>query len=316
MEKIFVKVCILFPLCFIIYSDLPAQQYSFKLLTFFGKVDHRASITETWKKVQTGENLEGDSEIRLDKNSYAALLYNDGRTMEMMNEGIFNIKELERNIKNSKMSVTQKFANFIAEEIIIDKSKGKTMKELAAVVRVKPNHIESAIPSFTSFLDPVIDFSWYSYPSAQKYVFGILSSENASIFMELVEDTSYTLDIEKIKLNKETEYKWYVFDADNPQIVSDTNLVLVLSDRNKKLILDTVQLLKEEIKLNETPLNILSLGAFYENKNLNLEALNQYSKALLLAPDSEAYKKMFLKFLLKNKLYFKASKLLDEIIIE
>ena len=60
------------------------------------------------------------------------------------------------------MSVTQKFANFVADEIIIDKSSGKTMKEFAAVVRVKPFHIESAIPVFTSFLDPIIEFSWYN----------------------------------------------------------------------------------------------------------------------------------------------------------
>src|SRR3990172_5932209 len=138
------------------------------------------------------------------------------------------------------------------------------MKTFAAVVRVKPNHIDVAIPSFTSVLDPVIDFSWYSYPSSEKYIFSILSSENTAIFMDLVDDTSYTLDIAKLKLYKEMVYKWYIFDADNPKIVSDTNAVNVLSNENRALILDTLQMLKEEIKSNETPLTVLSLCTFYE----------------------------------------------------
>ena len=62
--------------------------------------------------------------------------------------------------------------------------------------------------------------------------------------MDLVEDTTYTLDTENLKLSKETIYKWYVVDADNPKITSDTNSILVLSEENRKSILDTVQISK------------------------------------------------------------------------
>ena len=186
------------------------------------------------------------------------------------------------------------------------------MKTFAAVVRVKPNHIDVAIPSFTSVLDPVIDFSWYSYPSSEKYIFSLLSSENTAIFMDLVDDTSYTLDTEKLKLYRGMVYKWYVFDAGNPKIISDTNAVNVISFDNRALILDTLQMLNEEIESNETPLSVLSLCSFFERNNLNVEALNQFSKAILLAPESEEYKNLFAKFLLKHKLYVRASELIAE----
>ena len=253
-----------------------------------------------------------DYEVRLDKNSYVALMFNDGRTMEIQDEGIFEINDLEQNMKHSKIFVTQKFANFVAQEIITDKSEKKDMKTFAAVVRVKPNHIDVAIPSFTSVLDPVIDFSWYSYPSTEQYIFSILNSSGTTIFMDLVDDTTYTIDMDKLKLNRGTVFKWYVFDADYPKIVSDTNAVNVISFDNRALILDTLQMLNEEIESNETPLSVLSLCSFFERNNLNVEALNQFSKAILLAPESEEYKNLFAKFLLKHKLYVRASELIAE----
>ncbi len=293
-----------------------AQQYAFKILTFYGQVEYRTSRSDSWKRAQISQNLEKDFAIRMDDNSYTALIYSDGRTMELQNKGIYEIKDLEQNIMNSKISVTQKFANFVVQELIKDKSQMKSMKLFAAVVRVKPNHIESAIPVFNSFLDPEINLVWYEYNLSKMYVLNILNSENTTIFMDLTEDTTYTLDAEKLNLRKGFIYKWFVFDANNPQIVSDTNSLLVLSEMDRKSILDTVAILNEEISSDETPLNILSLGTFFESNNLNLEALDQFKKVMELTPESEEYRLLFAKFLLKNKLYVKASELFEEKIME
>jgi tetratricopeptide (TPR) repeat protein len=299
-------------LFFIFTTELLSQSYLFKVLTISGKVDYSLSSGQSWKKVQTGESLNRDYKIRLDKNSYTALMYNDGRTMEIQDEGIFEIKDLEQNIINLKRSVSQKFANFVAQEIITDKSEKKDMKTFAAVVRVRPNHIESAIPSSTALLDSIINFSWHSYPSSRKYIIGILGSAKTTIFMDIVDDSIYTLDASKLNLNYETVYKWYVFDADNPQIISDTNSVILKSLGNKSAILDTLELLENEFQSNETPLNRLSLGTFYERNNLNIEALIEFNKAVSLAPESEEYKLFFAKFLLRHKLYLRASELLED----
>jgi len=299
-------------LFFIFTTELLSQSYLFKVLTISGKVDYSLSSGQSWKKVQTGESLNKDYKIRLDKNSYTALMYNDGRTMEIQDEGIFEIKDLEQNIINLKRSVSQKFAYFVAQEIITDKSEKKDMKTFAAVVRVRPNHIESAIPSSTALLDSIINFSWHSYPSSRKYIIGILGSAKTTIFMDIVDDSIYTLDASKLNLNYETVYKWYVFDADNPQIISDTNSVILKSLGNKSAILDTLELLENEFQSNETPLNRLSLGTFYERNNLNIEALIEFNKAVSLAPESEEYKLFFAKFLLRHKLYLRASELLED----
>jgi len=309
------RLIILIVLSILVNSHLHAQQNLFKVLTFSGKVDYRISSNQPWEKVQTGENLIKDYEIKLEKNSYAALMFNDGRTLELLDEGIFKVGDLEQNMKSSKISITNKFINFVAQEIIADKSQKKDMKTFAAVVRVKPNYIDVALPTFTSLLQPPIDLIWYGYPSTNKYVLSILNSENTSIFMDLTNDTSFTLDTDRLNLIRGSVYKWYVVDAENPLISSDTNSVILLSEHEKIPILDTLQLLMAEAEANETALNAFSLGFFYEKYELNIEAMNQYRKALALAPESEEFKKLYAKFLLKQKLYIPASELLEDKLI-
>jgi hypothetical protein len=312
VEMFFNKIISLLTFTLLLSCSSSAQQFLFKVLVSSGKVEYRMPSTDTWSKVKTGDNLNDNSQLKLDKDSYAALMYNDGRTLEMMNEGIFEVKDLERTIQASKMTVTQKFANFVADEIIMDKSKGKHMKEFAAVVRVKPLYIESAFPSFTSVMESDINFSWYEFPGTKSYVFSILNLENTPIFMDLVEDTIYSVDAEELKLNKGTPYKWFVTDAENPNITSDTNSIIIVSDTDRDLIQDTLRVLNEEIESNKTPLNYLSMGFFYERNNLNLEALSLFNKVISIAPESEEYKLLFAQFLINNKLYTRVSELLKE----
>jgi hypothetical protein len=311
MNKIFSKILVFLSLLLISISS-HAQQYTFKVLTYYGNVEYSSSSTQSWKKVKTGEGLQKDYILKLNRDSYTALMYKDGRTIELQNEGIFKIEELEINIKNSKISVVQKYVNYVAQEVVLDKSEKKDMKTFAAVVRVKPNHIEAAIPAFTKLMDPIVDLSWYSYPQSEQYVISILNGDNRLLFMDLTNDTSYNLDAATINLSKETVYKWNVSDADNHKIASDTISFYLISSENKATILDTLQMLNDEIGSNETPLNVLSLVSFYEKNNLNIEAFNQFNRVITLAPESEEYKKLFIKFLIMNKLYIKASELLEQ----
>lgn len=311
MKKIYPRIFILILLSLLVNINSHAQKYTFKVLTFSGAVDYRKSSNQSWNTVQSGEGLKKDYEIRLGKNSYAALMYNDGRTVEIQDEGIFEVRVLEQNIRNSKISVIKKFTNFVVEEIITYKSEKKDMKTFAAVVRVKPNHIDTAIPTKTSTLDPTLNLVWYSYPSSQKYILSILNTDNISIFMDLVEDTSFTLDTEKLNLTRGKLYKWVVFDAENPAVISDTNSIFVVSEAERIAISDTLQLINSELETNETALAFFSLGMFYEKSGLNIEAMNQYKKAILMVPESEEFKKLYAKFLVKQKLYILVSELFE-----
>jgi hypothetical protein len=306
------KIFLLIVLVFLFSITALAQQELFKILTYSGKVYGCTLPSQNWHQIHIGESLNRNYRIRLDKNSYTALMYKDGRTMELLSEGTFDIPELERNINETKKSVTQKFANFVAQEIIKDKSVKKEMKTIAAVVRVKPNHIECAIPAFTKIMDSAIKLSWYSYPQSAQYVLSILNSDGALIYMDLVNDTIYTLNSSSLNLSKDIAYKWFIADKNNSQVTSDTNTVIFLSDEIKYSIIDTLKLINDEMGPNITPFNLLALAGFYENNDLNNYALEQFERVHVLAPQSEEYKKLFAKFLLKNKLFVRTAELLQD----
>ena len=298
---------------FLICTNLVfGQQFVFKVLTTSGNVDFRSDNSREWNQIKTGEPLFKNYEIQLGKNSYAALMYNDGRTLELTEKGIFKIGELSKQLFDEKKTVTQKFASYIAKEIITDKSEKKSMRTFAAVVRVKPNHIESAVPSLTRVLESKIDLVWYSYPASTEYLVSIMNEDNSIIFMDVIKDTSFSLDSKTLNLYKEKNYKWFVSDASNSIIVSDTNSISFLSEENKSKILDTLKLLDDEKEGNDSPMKTLSLACFYESNILNIDALHQYKKMISLYSASEEYKKLFAKFLLKYKLFVKASELLAE----
>lgn len=292
-----------------------AQGDGARVLTFSGNVEYRCSLNQPWKKIQVGESLKRDCEINLTENSYAGLLFKDNRTLELIKPGKFKVKELEENLRKSENSVINKFTNYIVQEIIADKSEKKDMKTFAAVVRVRPNHIDTAFPTFTNVLEPTLKLIWFDYPSSQKYILSILNAENISVFMDLVEDTTFTLDTEKLNLTRGKIYKWLVFDAENAAIISDTISFMVVSEAERIAISDSIQMINSELEKNETALAFISLGMFCEKNSLNIEAMNQYKKAITMVPESEEFKKLYAKFLLKQKLYVLISELFEDKLI-
>ncbi|NWF89723.1 MAG: hypothetical protein HXY50_09720 [Ignavibacteriaceae bacterium] len=311
MNKLLSKILIALIISPLIWMLL-AQQNSFKVLTISGKVSYKNSSSSTWKTLRTGEVLKMEDELLLEKNGYLVLMSSHGKTIEVLDEGTSRVREIESRLNNSQTSLGKKFTDFIVQEMMTNKSEKKEMKTFAAVVRVKPNHIESGIPAFTAFSETEILIKWYTYPYSSKYVLSIINSDKAAIFMDITEDTVYSFDSEKLKLNKGKLYYWYVFDADNPEVVSDTNSFSLLTEQEKNAISDSVELLNNELTSNRTPLNQFALGKYYENNNLNNDALDQYKSAILLIPESEELKKVFAKFLIKQKLYTLVSELLKD----
>lgn len=312
MNNPFLKIFIIICLFGTVTPHILGQDYTFKILTFSGDVFYRDFVKTDWKKAQTGILLKKDFEIKLNEKSYAALVYKDERAIELFQEGIFKIIDVEKDILKSAASVGERFTKFVAQEIITDKSQKKDMKTFAAVVRVKPNHIDAAIPAYTKVVQPEIELKWFEYPETEQYTISILNESNALIFMDVVEDTSYRIEAALLRLKAETRYKWYITDASNPKISSDTNIFYFYSEKNTAAVQDTLEMLTAEIQSNETPLNILGIAEFYRRHELNINVFDQLKKVVSIVPSSEEYKQFFAKFLIENKMYLNVSELFEE----
>lgn len=304
---------ILSVLLFIVLTNMNlfAQDDSFTVLSFSGKV----SFLNSGKKfnvIQSGDKIEKSGKIKLEKNSYAALMYKDGRTLEINTAGTYNHKKLIDLLIKNNQTISQKFSQFVLAELTKSSGQKKDMKTFAAVVRVRPDYIENAVPSYTKIFENEFKFSWYKSAKTKKYIFNLISPSNSIIYMNVIADTSININLSSMNIVKDVCYRWFVYDADNYSVSSDTNCVIVMPSYQCKSISDSITQLEKSLAQNDSPLNELFIASYLESNDLNFAALDHYNKVNILAPDVEQYKEIIINFLLKNKLYKQASDLLKE----
>lgn len=291
--------------------NLIAQDDSFTVLSFSGKVSFLNS-GKKWNVIQAGDRIEKSGKIKLEKNSYTALMYKDGRTLEINTDGTYDNKKLSELLTKNNPSISKKFSQFVFTELTKGSGQKKDMKTFAAVVRVRPDFIEAAVPSYTKIVESQFNFSWYKSIGTQKYIFNLISPTGSIIYMNLVTDTSINVNLADLNIINGLCYNWFVYDADRNKVSSDTNCVIVMPSFESKSISDSLTELEKTFIDNDSPLNQLIIAAYFESNDLNLAALAHYNKANSLAPEVEQYKEIIINFLLKNKLYKQASDLLKE----
>lgn len=293
------------------YANLFAQDDYFTVLSFSGKVSFLNS-GKKWNVINAGDRIEKNGKIKLEKNSYTALMYKDGRTVEINTGGTYNHKKLIDLLIKNNQTISQKFSKFVLAELTKSSGQKQDMKTFAAVVRVRPDFIETAIPSYTKILEDEFKFSWYNSAKTKKYIFNLISPSNSIIYMDVIEDTSIYVNLSSMNIVRDVCYRWFVYDADNFSVASDTNCVIVMPSSQCKSISDSLTQIEKSLPANGSPLNELFIASYLESNDLNFAALHRYNKVNILAPDVEQYKEIIINFLLKNKLYKQASDLLKE----
>lgn len=304
---------ILSVLLFILLANMNlfAQDDSFTVLSFSGKVSFLNS-GKKFNQIQTGDRIEKNGKIKLEKNSYTALMHKDGRTLEINTSGTYNHTNLIELLTKNNQTISQNFSKFVLAELTKSSGQKKDMKTFAAVVRVRPNFIETAVPSYTKIFENEFKFSWYKSAETKKYIFNLISPSNAVIYMKLIADTSININLSSMDIVKDACYRWFVYDADNYSVSSDTNCIIVMPSYQCKSISDSITQLEKALTAKDSPLNELFIASYLESNDLNSAALEHYNNAIMFAPDVEQYKEIIINFLLKNKLYKPASDLLKE----
>lgn len=290
-------------------NKLTAQDDSFLVLSLSGKVSLQ-NTGKKWNAIQTGNRIEKNGKIKLEKNSYIALLHKDGRTLEINTAGTYNHKKLIELLSKNNPTISQKFSQFVLTELTKSSEQKKDMKTFAAVVRVRPDFIETAIPAYTKIVDSHFNFSWYKSAATKKYIFNLISPSSSIIYMNLITDTSITVNLSELNISKGVCYRWFVYDADSNKISSDTNCVILMPSFESKFISDSLKEFEKSLVSIDSPLNQLFIASYLESNDLNFAALDHYNKVSTLTPDVVQYKEIIVNFLIKNKLYKRASELL------
>ena len=282
---------IFFAFLLIAFSSVFCQQAKFVVLTVKGRV----TLERNYRAypIKAGNKLFENDKVKLNKKCYLDIVYTDGRTIELKTAGTYPVYKLVKMAKESRTSSSKKFANYVLAQFAKSVDDINNMKVTGSVERLVKPAIDYATPPLTDILDPVVTFNWFSIPS-KSYVFSIVNSKGDVVDSENISDTLITVNLQKLKLKRDSNYKWLVKDASKTKALNDTCKFFWLSQREAKSIKDTVNILLKLWKNYDQPVKQALLASYYFNHKLYVDMLEANKRAMELSPGDDTYKKLYI----------------------
>jgi len=281
---------------------LYAQGSSFTVLAVSGKVFLISGNSNSNVNLTIGAKLVEGDKLQLNEGSYIGLFHSNGKTIEIKNPGQYDYSQVLKALLSNSRTTEKKFSQFVYTELTNKLKKAYEMKMTGAVVRGRLNFISVNIPYSFSALDSTVNFSWNSIPLSKGYIFKLINNSGQTVFMKKMRDTSINVNLNSLYLESDINYKWVVFNYENEKISSDTNYFSTLSTFKIKEITDSLNEIYGTIGSDNNALNAILYAEFYQRNNLNIEALNEYKRAVDLEPSVELYNNLYQAYLIKMKL--------------
>jgi len=312
MNKFIVRFTLIIFISLFVTAFVTAQENVFTVIALKGKVSVKSGNAGEWKTLNVGDKLNPGDKIKLASKEYLGIAHAKGKTMELKTEGTFDVNELSAKIKKESGTLTKNFTKYLVSEMVVSGNKSKNMTMLGAVVRSLANNIKLTVPLKNNLLNPVLNASWTSLGEGKKYVFRLINPSGKTVYMEILNDTSFTLDMNSFNIQKDIPYKWFILGADNTTIVSDTASFNYLSEIKYKPIEDSLDQLKADFEDEEALLNQMIIASFYEQNKLYDEAAKVYEKIIQQAPDIDMFRQRYIDFLINCGMTAKAKQLLAQ----
>lgn len=265
-----------------------AQDEVFKVLA------SRGNITSNKTAVTAGKKLYKDEIVEVSGSGFVGLVHKSGKTLELKTPGSYPINDLAAKIGGSGSSVSERYANYVIQEVSKDKegSVKKNHQQYMAVTgavtratNVVNQEVEvvALVPAQTDVLasSTATTFHWHRVPHAKSYSVHITNMGEDVLFHKEVTDTSATIDFSKIVLGKAKMCLWTVTakTAHGKEHKSEKHgLQLIPAGKATEISTEVASL-----KADSDPKSSLSkimLAAYYEDHNMYVDAINAYQEAL------------------------------------
>lgn len=281
-----------------------AQETAFTVMSARGSVESKAAAGN-WVKVHAGDKISTGDKIKLAAGDYLGLVHVKGKTLELKKAGEYDVTALAKSLAKGDASFNQKFAGYVVNEMV-SKSKSKKMTMLGAVFRALGNAIEIEVPPAMVALSPEVTFGWRKLNTVSGYVFRIINPSGITIFMKDTKDTSLTVNLDMLKLNPNLQYTWIVCSDGNVDVNSGTHTLALVPNTKRKLVSDTLDILKKEMPDESSALNNFLFAKYFVSQGINVDAMSYFEKAYTISSGAEEYAVDYAAFLAENGLAAKA----------
>ena len=273
-----------------------AQSEVFKVLASRGKI-----TLGDGSAIFAGKKLNPNDVIKVSDNSYLGLIHNTGKTLEIKEAGTYKVAELSSKVLAKNSSITKKYSDYVVGELTKADSKESYQKNMKVTGSVERGlyDIKLCLPKTSSIIETQQLVVWNKNPRAKSYTVQILDMFDEVKLSKEVTDTTFTLDINSIKVPNDKTL--IILVTANGDMTSDKFLLKTMVEaKNPDIFADKNALAKEYSQ--ESALGHLMKASFYAQNNLFLEAKKSYEAAIKLEPGVEEYKNAYKNFLAKNNL--------------
>jgi len=297
------KVSFIFILFVLCKSNLFAQEQLFKVLVNKGK-----NLVDD-KPLYAGSKIHAGQTLYVVDGGYLALIYKNGKSMEIKTPGIFKVADLERQAIATSGTFSKKYAELVLNEITkpndaITIDRKKNMKVTGSVERGTESDLVMITPKNSDLLSKEVKLIWLSNASCTEgYVVKLKDMFDEPLKNYETTDTFVTVNVEELGLKNP---KSFIVTLEPKQAQNKSNaegkLVKMLDGKRAEELEREFKLVQEEAG-DESALSKIILASFCEQNKLYLEAINYFEQATSIEPAVEEYKFAYQNFLDRLGLY-------------
>lgn len=269
------------------------QSYVFKILALKGHA--LVKVNSTWLALKSGEALKAGEEIKVNANSYIALVHTSGRPLEIKVEGIYKVDDLNTNFKQ-EASILSKYFNFI----LTSNSEREKKNKLSAVGGVRRDlyDINLLLPSRANMvLKDALLIEWET-ATLEPYVIEFRNMYGDLLDKAVVNEHLIEINFEDPKFKNEPRINMIVSCS---SCKTSNRIISRLPEKEQIRLKEQVAKLQHELG-QRTSVTELAMASFYEQNELFADAADSYLRAIKLSPDILSYQEYFHEYLVRNKL--------------
>lgn len=277
----------------------------FKVIACKGKV----TLQRTKKIVSIGTPLNSTDQLSLEGPVYLGLVHKSGKAIEVKAPGMLAVSDLLKQV-SSKQSGMDKLVGFVVNSVVGANEKKEVSGSVERSIAV--NKLRLLAPRTTKIIDQDVAFQWAGSDGTTKdvtYIFTLTDDHQNVRFKKETKETSLSLNIQQLGLEKERCYYWSVIQAGANAPSFESYCVYPVNDAEAGSISAQLTAIKKEQGSDPTALDNLMLASFFEQNGLTSKAMSAYKEAVKKGGDVEIFASAYSQFLSRLGMDYEAQKM-------
>jgi hypothetical protein len=292
------KKLLIFGVLLLFGNSLMAQDYIFKVL--LNKGNNTIERNGETIPVKTGTSLQAGDMLSANGEVYVGLIHQNGQTIELREAKKYKVDDLGKQVSAKSNSVIAKYGQYVINKMSDEEGSGKNLKVTGAVERGSEGVISVYLPYSNELFGKKAVVEWDQLDEVTEYEVILKNKFDEEIKMLPVEGNTLAIDLEAEDLTNESLLIVSVKASGNDGLSSSDYGIKKMTEQEYDEIKAEYESL-EGITQGST-LEDLLIASFFEEKNLLIDAIARFHKAMEDHPEMGDFQILYEDFLFRNGL--------------